>query len=61
MRSIFRTNKVKAAHVIVTHKHDDYLPISADERATINAVGVSVIAASLLGAVILCMRLLFGG
>ncbi len=61
MRSLFRTKKTKAAFVVVTQKHDDYLPISADERAVINAVGVSVIAASLLSAVILCMRLLFGG
>ena len=61
MRSPFRTHKIKAVHVIGTHKHDDYLPISADERTTMNAIGVSVIAASLLGAVILCMRLLFGG
>jgi hypothetical protein len=61
VRSIFRTNKIKAANVIVNHKRDDYLPISADERAAMNAFGVSVIAASLLAAFILCMRLLFGG
>ena len=61
MRALFRTNKIKAASAVVTSRQDDYLPISADERACLNAFGVSVIAASLLGALILCMRLLSGG